>query len=137
MMLFGHIGIGVFLVLTVLAPDRLLTTALSFTGIFLGISICNSWTISQMLAGPRMVGRWVGVQNFAGNLAGAVAPALTGFLLDRTNSFDWPFVITAVIAWIGGLSWWFLVGPLEEVNWGNSAAAVPVPSFPAPQAPRP
>jgi len=62
----------------------------------------------------------VGVQNFAGNLAGAVAPALTGFLLDRTGSFYWSFLITAVVAWIGGLSWWFVVGPLEEVDWGKT-----------------
>jgi MFS family permease len=119
MMVFGHTGIGIFLILTVMAPGPLLTAALALTGTFLGISICNSWAISQMLAGPRMVGRWVGVQNFAGNLAGAVAPALTGFLLDRTGSFYWPFLITAAVAWIGGLSWWFVVGPLDEVDWGK------------------
>ena len=120
MMVFGHTGIGILLILTVIAPGPLLTVALALTGMFLGISICNSWAISQMLAGPRMVGRWVGVQNFAGNLAGAVAPALTGFLLDRTGSFYWPFLITAVVAWIGGLSWWFVVGPLDEVDWGKT-----------------
>lgn len=136
MMLFGHTGIGVFLVLTVLAPDRLLIAALAMTGACLGISVCNSWAISQMLAGPRMVGRWVGVQNFAGNLAGAVAPALTGFLLDRTGSFYWPFLITAVVAWVGGLSWWFVVGPLDEVNWEKSGARVSIPVFPAAQSSR-
>ena len=117
MMLFGHTGVGILLVLTVFAPSRLLMASLAFTGAFLGISVCNSWAISQMLAGPRMVGRWVGVQNFVGNLGGAVAPALTGFLLDRTGFFYWPFLITAVVAWIGGLSWWLVVGPLHEVDW--------------------
>ena len=66
--------------------------------------LCNSWAIPQTLAGPEMVGRWIGMQNFVGNLAGAVAPALTGYLLDRTGSFYWPFFITAVVAWIGALS---------------------------------
>ena len=116
-MLFGHLGIGICLAITVLASGRLFTAMLVSTGAFLGISICNSWAISQILAGPRMVGRWIGVQNFVGNLGGAVAPALTGFLLDRTGSFYGPFFITAVVAWIGGLSWWFVVGPLEEINW--------------------
>ena len=64
-----------------------------------------------------MVGRWVGVQNFVGNLAGAIAPVLTGFLLDRTGSFYWPFFITAIVAWIGAIAWYFVVGPLEEVDW--------------------
>jgi MFS transporter, ACS family, D-galactonate transporter len=120
MMLFGHVGIGILLVLTVLAPARLLTAGLALTGAFLGTSMCNSWAISQMLAGPRMVGRWIGVQNFVGNLAGAVAPALTGFLLDRTGSYYWPFVIAAVVAWLGGVGWWFVIGPLDEVDWAKA-----------------
>jgi ACS family D-galactonate transporter-like MFS transporter len=123
MMLVGHLGIGILLVITMLTPGRFLLVSLALTGAFLGISICNSWCISQILAGPRMVGRWVGVQNFVGNLAGAVAPALTGFLLDWTHSYAGPFIIAAVVAWIGGLGWWFVVGPLEEVNWGERRAA--------------
>lgn len=122
-MLFGHVGIGILLPLTVMTSGRLFLFMLALTGVFLGISICNSWAIPQMLAGPKMVGRWVGVQNFAGNLAGAVAPALTGFLLDRTGSFYWPFFITALVAWIGGLGWWFVVGPLEQVDWGKVSPA--------------
>src|SRR5580698_451200 len=117
MMLFGHVGIGISLALSVVATGHLFIATLAFTGAFLGISVCNSWCISQILAGPRMVGRWVGVQNFVGNLGGAIAPVLTGFLLGRTHSYDWPFVITAAVAWIGGLSWWFVVGPLQEINW--------------------
>jgi ACS family D-galactonate transporter-like MFS transporter len=137
MMLVGHTGIGIFLVLTVLAPDRLLTATLALTGAFLGLSICNSWCISQILAGPSMVGRWVGVQNFVGNLAGAVAPALTGFLLDRTHSYNWPFIIAAVVAWIGGLGWWFVVGPLEEVNWEERRPAVSLRAAPTADVARP
>jgi MFS family permease len=127
MMLFGHVGIGISLAVSSVATGRLFTAALAFTGAFLGISVCNSWAISQILAGPRMVGRWVGVQNFLGNLGGAVAPVLTGFLVDRTGSFDWPSLITAVVAWIGGLSWWFVIGPLNEVDWEKARGAVSVP----------
>jgi len=136
MMLFGHVGIGISLALSVVATGRLFTAALAFTGAFLGISVCNSWAISQILAGPRMVGRWVGVQNFVGNLGGAVAPALTGFLVDRTGSFDWPFLITAAVAWIGGLSWWFVIGPLQEVDW-EKRDAVSLPVRPAAESSRP
>ena len=116
-MLAGHVGIGILLCLTVLSTGYVFTLMLALTGIFLGMSMCNSWAIPQMLAGPGMVGRWVGVQNFVGNVSGAVAPALTGFLLDRTGSFRAPFFITAVVAWVGGVGWWFVVGPLEQVDW--------------------
>jgi ACS family D-galactonate transporter-like MFS transporter len=138
-MVVGHVGIGILLVLTVVVQGRLFPWMLGLTGVFLGISICNSWAIPQTLAGPRMVGRWVGVQNFVGNLAGAVAPALTGFLLDRTGSFYWPFFITAIIAWIGAASWWFVVGPLEEVDWNQCSRAViaPLPICQAPESSRP
>ncbi len=127
LMLFGHMGIGICLAVTVLASGPLFTSMLVLTGAFLGISVCNSWAISQMLAGPRMVGRWIGVQNFIGNLGGAVAPALTGFILGKTGSFYWPFLITAVVAWIGGISWWFVVGPLEEVDWDKVRPNLSIP----------
>jgi hypothetical protein len=42
----------------------------------------------------------MGAQNFVVNLAGAVAPALTGFLVDRTGRFYWPFLITSAITWV-------------------------------------
>jgi MFS family permease len=137
LMLFGHVGIGICLAITVLASGGLFTAMLVLTGAFLGISVCNSWAISQMLAGPRMVGRWIGVQNFVGNLGGAIAPILTGFILGKTGSFYWPFVITAVVAWIGGVSWWFVVGPLNEVDWEKARGAISIPAGVAAQSSQP
>ena len=137
LMLFGHIGIGICLAITVLASGRFFTAMLVLTGAFLGISVCNSWAISQMLAGPRMVGRWIGVQNFVGNLGGAIAPVLTGFILGKTGSFYWPFLITAVVAWIGGVSWWFVVGPLNEVDWEKARGAISIPAGVAAQSSQP
>lgn len=64
-----------------------------------------------------MIGRWAGLQNFVGNFAGAVSPWLTGYLIDRTGQFYWPFFITAAVAWIGALAWTLIVGRVEEVNW--------------------
>ena len=137
LMLFGHVGIGICLAITVLASGPLFTAMLVLTGAFLGISVCNSWAISQMLAGPRMVGRWIGVQNFVGNLGGAIAPALTGFILGKTGSFYWPFLITAVVAWIGGVSWWFVVGPLDEVDWERARGTISIPASIAAQSSQP
>lgn len=117
-MLAGHVGIGILFCVTVLSSGWVFYLMLALTGVFLGMSMCNSWAIPQILAGPRMVGRWAGVQNFIGNLSGAVAPALTGFLLDQTGSFYWPFFISAVVAWIGAIGWYVVVGPLKEVQWG-------------------
>jgi MFS transporter, ACS family, D-galactonate transporter len=110
-------GTAVCLVLTALSSAQLLPWMLALTGLFIGIGACHSWTIAQTLAGRQMVGRWSGLQNFVGNCSGAVAPMLTGILLDRTGSFLWPFFITAVVAAIGALGWTLVVGPIEEVDW--------------------
>jgi MFS family permease len=84
-----------------------------------GICSSNIWAISQTLAGPQAAGRWVGFQNFVGNLSGVVAPAITGFVLQRTGQFYWAFIIVAGVALTGTASWIFLVGRVEQVSWGQ------------------
>ena len=118
-MALGCTGFGISLAVLAISPASLFTWMLIPTGVTLGISCCATWAISQTLAGPEMVGRWTGLQNFVGNFAGAVAPTLTGFLLDRTGQFYWPFFITAGVAWIGALAWTLVIGPIEQVNWNS------------------
>jgi cyanate permease len=59
------------------------------------------------------------------NLAGAVAPALSGFLIDRTGKFVLPFVITAVLLGAGSLSWAFWVDRVEQVTWKSEQRTAP------------
>lgn len=111
---------GLFLVGCPAASDQWLVILMLITGASFGLVSSNLNAVTQTLAGPHAVGRWMGAQNFVGNLSGAVAPALTGVIVGRTGHFYWPFVITAVIAWIGALHWVVVVGPLEQVDWGSS-----------------
>jgi ACS family D-galactonate transporter-like MFS transporter len=130
----GNVGMGIFLAVSAVAPATVFIWMLALAGAFMGVSACNIWAMTQTLAGPRMVGRWTGVQNFAGNIAGAVAPKLTGILLDRTGHFYWAFFITAVVLWIGALSWIFVVGPVKEVEWEKYGRESPaLAAHPAPQ----
>jgi ACS family D-galactonate transporter-like MFS transporter len=46
-----------------------------------------------------------------------VAPALTGYVLDRTGHFFWAFVIAAAVGLASSASWIFVVGPIEPVQW--------------------
>jgi MFS transporter, ACS family, D-galactonate transporter len=85
--------------------------------IFLGVSGSNVWAITQTLAGPSAAGRWTGFQNAVGNLSGAVAPALAGFILQRTGHFGGAFAIATVVALLGAASWFFVVGRIEPVMW--------------------
>jgi MFS family permease len=113
----GLAGAGLLLFLSALSPPAwnipLLILGIACTG----ISSSNIWAISQTLAGPYAAGRWTGLQNGFGNLAGIVAPALTGFILDRTGHFEWPFALAALVALAGASSWVFIVGPVYPVTW--------------------
>jgi len=116
-LVIGHVGIGITLVLSALSHGAALIVMLAATGVFLGIAGGSVWAVTQTLAGPLACGRWAGVQNFIGNMAGWVAPVLTGFLVDRTGHFDWAFFITGAVAWVGSVAWGAIVGRVEPVNW--------------------
>lgn len=108
---------GLFLVGCAGASNKLLVVLLLLSGASFGLVSSNLNAITQTLAGPHAVGRWMGAQNFVANLAGAVAPALTGFLVGRLGHFYWPFLITSVITWIGAADYVLVVGRVETVVW--------------------
>jgi ACS family D-galactonate transporter-like MFS transporter len=102
---------------------RLATFFLFATCAAAGLCTSNLWAITQTLAGPLAAGKWTGLQNFAGNFAGIVSPALTGFVVQRTGHFFWAFAATAVVLLAGALSWAFVVGPVEPVQWESKRFA--------------
>ena len=120
----GGLGAGgVFLLLSAISTPSLSVVLLMMGIGFQCISSSNIWAITQTLAGPYAAGRWTGLQNFVGNLSGVVAPAVTGFVLDRTGHFYWPFAILTIVALSGTSSWLFLVGPVREVTWPKQVLA--------------
>jgi MFS family permease len=110
---------GVSLALCVFSGPATCVVLLTLGIMFFSVGSSNIWAISQTLAGPKAAGRWVGFQNFIGNLAGVAAPAITGFVLQRTGHFYWAFLIVAAVALMGTSSWIFLVGRVEQVRWGS------------------
>jgi ACS family D-galactonate transporter-like MFS transporter len=117
---------GVALLLSALT-EPIFSVAFLILGIGLQ-HVCSSniWALTQTLAGVNAAGRWTALQNFAGNLAGVAAPALTGWLLDRTHHFVYAFAIMTIIAVTGAASWLFIVGPVQEVSWPVKATAIAV-----------
>ncbi|MDQ1408652.1 MAG: transporter, family, D-galactonate transporter [Acidobacteriaceae bacterium] len=116
-MVIGMISGGACYAGCAAAPDGLFVVLLLLAGVAHGPVTSNLNAITQTLAGPLASGRWMGMQNFIANLAGAVAPALTGYLVDRTGHFYWPFLITASVAFIGALQWILVIGAVEPVDW--------------------
>jgi MFS family permease len=118
----GQVGAGISLAACVVSGPVLSVACLLFSAMCWGISASNIWAITQTLAGPQAAGKWTGLQNFLGNLAGWIAPVVTGFVVDKTGQFFWAFIITAVIALVGSLSWIFIVGALRQVDWATRPA---------------
>lgn len=80
----------------------------------LGISAPNTWTLTQVVCQKRIVGTVAGIQNFGGNLGGILAPALTGMIAHRTQSFALALGLTGAVLMVGMLVYWFLID--ENVN---------------------
>jgi MFS transporter, ACS family, D-galactonate transporter len=121
-MVVGQVAAGISLAACVVGGPVLSVVCLLLAAAFWGISASNTWAITQTLAGPQAAGKWTGLQNFLGNLAGWIAPVVTGVVVDKTGRFFWAFIITAVIASLGSLSWIFIVGAVRQVDWSTRPA---------------
>jgi MFS family permease len=82
-----------------------------------GVSSPGVFAVSQIFAGPAVAGRWVGVQNTMGNVAGIVAPALTGLVVQVTGHFAGAFILAAAVGLMGTACWALLMPPLGEISW--------------------
>ena len=90
-----------------------------------GVYASSHWAITQTLAGPLAAGKWSGFQNFVANLAGVVAPAVTGFFVERTGQFFWAFAVSAVVVLAGAGVYVFVLGPVEPVQWSRPRRTSP------------
>lgn len=117
MLVAGTIVTGLCLAVATLGDARLAIAALLVSGISGGMTATNTYAAGQTCAGPQAAGKWIGFQNFIGNLAGIVAPALTGFLVDYTGGYGAAFGVAATISVLGALCWGRVVQRVEPVDW--------------------
>ncbi len=106
-----------FFTVFLVADHTIAMAILIFSCISLGLCSPNLWTMTQILAGTQTAGKWAGLENFCGNLAGIVAPIVVGVILQRTGQFFYAFAITAAVSLAGAASYIFLVAQVEPVKW--------------------
>jgi MFS family permease len=107
------------------------TESMAIAGMFgfqimMGASSPGMYAMSQILAGPRASGRWVGIQNSLGNLPGMISPWITGVIVDRTGHFALAFVAAALVSVIGIVGWIGMVPKVLPIKWGTPARAAPL-----------
>jgi MFS family permease len=123
MMIAGALITAACLIVAGIGDGRLAIGALLLSGAFGGLTASNLYAVGQTLAGPDAAGKWIGWQNFIGNLAGIIAPALTGYVVDQLGGFAVAFAMAAAVSAAGGLSWAFIVGRVAPIDWGPHAPA--------------
>lgn len=75
----------------------------------LGLATANYWAITHTLFPAAAIGRMTGVQNCAASLAGIAAPILTGWLKQRTGSYEAPMNAIWVVLVVGIFSYVMMV----------------------------
>lgn len=90
---------------------------LLLAALFFGMGTASIYAMGQTLGGPRAGGKWVALQNCAGNLAGILAPLVTGFVVDRTGVFSLAFLLAAFAGVAGAIGWGFVIRRVEPVQW--------------------
>jgi MFS family permease len=122
-MVAAHVGSVACMLCIALAPPPWALAAIFVYQVLSGMSSPGAFAMSQILAGPGASGRWVGIQNAAGNLAGVIAPALTGLLVEQTHHFTAAFVLAAIVSVLGLAGWVWMVPRLAPLSWPTLGAS--------------
>jgi nitrate/nitrite transporter NarK len=69
---------------------------------------------------------WTGVQNFAGNIGGVIAPAATGFAIASTGSYVSSFFIVGAVLVVGIVAYVFMLPSLTAVIANRDTARAPL-----------
>ena len=88
-----------------------------------GFASPGYFAIPQLMGGPTAAGRWVGVQNTCGNIAGWISPALTGWLVDWTGTFTSAFALAGIVNLLGIVGWVLILPKVAPVDWQARGAA--------------
>ena len=115
--IIGLCGVAVPMALCAVAGHALTVMLLLIAGVFFGIQSAPMNSITQTLGGPRGAGQWMGVQNLCANLAGVLAPLITGFIVHSSNNFFWPFAIAAAVTLAGVLAYAVVIKRVETIAW--------------------
>ncbi len=107
---------GLLLIPAARAADAGTAILLVIAGSLVGLATGNLLVILQCCAPPGEVGAWTGVENFVGNIAGILAPIVTGYLIAWTGSYFPGFALAAFVLAAGILSYWLVVGRLQPMG---------------------
>jgi MFS family permease len=107
---------GLFLIAAIRVSDTRLAICLLMGACVVGLAPSNIMVILQCCAPQEHVGVWTGMENFAGNLGGVIAPLAIGFLIKWTGSYVPGFALGSIVLLAGISTYWLFVGELKATG---------------------
>ncbi len=89
------------------------------------VSSSTAWAMASVAAPPNCTASIGSMQNFGGYLGGALAPMVTGFIVQATGSFVPALLVGAAVAACSGIGYSFIVGdpiPAPDAHHDGKAA---------------
>jgi MFS family permease len=105
-------ALGVLVVPAALAESPNVSIAFLMAAALSGIACGHLLAIPRICAPDHEVALWTGFQNFIGNLAGVLAPLVTGYAIAKTGSYVSSFLVVGVVLLIGIVAYVFMVPTL-------------------------
>jgi len=87
----------------------------------LGLATANYWALTQTLIPASAIGRISGVQNCSASIAGILAPVITGWLKQKTGSYEAPMQTVWVFLVIGVACYLLMI----REKYAPKATAIP------------
>lgn len=105
--IWGLLIAGACTAAAVFVSDLGAAIALMSLGLFAAnVSSSCGWALAAVIAPVNTVATLEAIQNVGGSVGGALAPYVSGVLLQRTNSFVPAFVLAGVIAFVCAAIYW-------------------------------
>ncbi|MDE2355660.1 MAG: MFS transporter [Alphaproteobacteria bacterium] len=118
----SHILVATGLMSCALFPTHGALPGLWLAGVGMGVNAGGKFAVGQILAGARAAPRWISLQNLAGNVAGMVGPAFTGFLIQSLGGFTAAFVTASLVSLLGAVGWAAITPKVEPLAWSEAPA---------------
>jgi hypothetical protein len=117
------LGVAVFTVLTGMTHNATLAVVyISISMLLLYISSSAAWAMASVAAPANCTASIGSMQNFGGYFGGALAPVITGFIVQQTNSFHPALFVGAAVAGAALIGYWVLVrAPIPPAALSSNA----------------
>jgi MFS family permease len=108
--IIGLLGMVLFTVVAAETPSNTLAVAAISAALMFGASASGmSWALASVAAPANCTASLGAIQNFGGYLGGALAPTVTGFIVQATGSFVPALLVSAMIGIVSALSYLLVI----------------------------